>query len=167
MDYSVSCEQRKKELWQVFLYFHKKWLIFAGVSLIFAVYFMLIGFLEDKEAFTFGIPLTVFLVIVALTSPLVYRNMCKLPYAEFKKTSQDGVVIFSMKIEENNLVCKNRMTGNTLVKPLGEIKGVIEYKDIFILQFPGNKNYMLVPKNEVTIPLISSIQSLPFGSRQI
>ena len=155
ISYSISCKQRKQELNQLFAYFFKKWLISAAIMAPFAIYFLVIGFLVDTEAFIYGVPLTALIGMIGIYAINFYQSVCKAQYQAFVKDSQNELVTFSMRLELEELICKNETADREIRIPLATIERVADYKGIYVLIFKEKKGHLLITKNEQTTHILT------------
>lgn len=146
--YSITTEQRKKELSQLFWFFYKRWVIFSCVTFVAALYFFIVCSPTDAEAFSCGLPLAIFTAFWWCVIPLGYYTVCKAPHTAFVRMSKDGKIDFSMRIEGDTIHFTNETAEQNFEKPLDQIQRIVAHKDIYILFFRTPKSYMLVSKNE-------------------
>lgn len=149
------CLNKKLVLKEILFMRIKSFLILGGVSIIFTLYFVLIGFLEDKEAFKFGVPL---LGITVLMICLVFSNSIKTKKdinKLFSKFNNKDLINFSFEKNENefSVVClENNERFNFYMQNVGKI---VYTKNYIVLLF-NNRQTLILGNDLGVLDLLSN-----------
>lgn len=151
INFSYNENDKKIRIKEIVLSQIKPCLIIGIGSLIFTIYFLLIGYLfDDSEALSFGYPLlfiTVFMTVVSISTYYRYKKAIEL---NFSKTAKDNVINYTIEKNENcyKILClENNKAVEFYRKDIRKIYFmknliIVKLQSKKIIDFPNKKNIL-------------------------
>lgn len=150
ISFSHNENDKKVRIKEIVLSQIKPCLIIGIGSLIFTIYFLLIGYLFDSEALSFGYPLlfiTVFMTVVSISTYYRYKKAIEL---NFSKTAKDNVINYTIEKNGNcyKILClENNKAVEFYRKDIIKIYFmknliIVKLQSKKIIDFPNKKNIL-------------------------
>lgn len=150
VNFSYNKNDKKIRIKEIVLSQIKPCLIIGMGSLLFTIYFLLIGYLFDSEALSFGYPLlfiTVFMIVVSISTYYRYKKAIEL---DFSKTAKDNIINYTIEKNGNcyKILClENNKTVEFHKKDIRKIYFmknliIVKLQSKDIIDFPNKKNIL-------------------------
>lgn len=152
LKYSINASDLKIRIKEIGLSQIRHFLIIGGISAIFTIYFLVVGFLFDKEMLINGFSLlfiSVFMVVIAV---IVYNRYKQQAIEIFKKSAVNGVVDYIV-IKQNDVIQIDCVSTKRICS--------FNLRDIYKIYFMKNVIVVkLKSKKIVDLPNIPKIREL-------
>ena len=120
----------------------KQPMMISLVSLPFALFFMIVGFLDNKEAFTFGGPLLFLTIFMAIVAIRTYFSFKKTIITTFNSQNIDGVIEFSIFRDNDVFVIDNLSIKDRFVFRNSDIANVHYKKNVIVVRLRTGSFYV-------------------------
>lgn len=150
ISFSHNENDKKVRIKEIVLSQIKPSLIIGIGSLLFTIYFLLIGYLFDSKALSFGYPLlfiTVFMIVVSISTYYRYKKAIEL---NFSKNAKDNIINYTIEKNGNcyKILClENNKAVEFHKKDISKIYFmknliIVKLQSKNIIDFPNKKNIL-------------------------
>ena len=148
MNFIWDKETYKKLAREYFWLISKPFLIVAIIFFVFSLFFLLVGYLDDKEALYFGYPLLFLGILLLIRLVVVHAKISKQNKAIFERNHKDGIVEYSFECkDENTFEFRNMNSGSVVNIRKADIVKCKVTKTFMFLELYTQENVVL-QKNE-------------------
>lgn len=154
VEYVETIENRIKIIKQFCFYSIKNRILITAIALVFSLFFIIVGLVDDVEALNYGYPLLALVIISCITIVLYYFNLKKSLISIYYGLSKNGRIEMAIELIDNEFIFTNKTKGNVNKYNASSIVKTVIYKDLIILYF-NTKQFILIPKMESTLKLFN------------
>lgn len=154
INFKMNIKDSNKYLYNLIWLFCKTYIVIAIVLFLLSVFFILVGFLDDKEALMYGIGLImidIILVLIVIRVALYCKN--NLAYM-FKFVNNNGELEYTLNKDDSQYVLEN-LTRKTIVRiNFDNIKTIVKTKRLILIKVKIG-NAIFLPNTDELISFLS------------
>ena len=149
VEYSINKDEEKNIIRSLFMFMNFFQILISAFCFPLTIFFLMVGFLSDKEALRFAYPLLIIEVIMICIMIIRYFRIKNVISFKNKKYYKNGELKFLLK-RENDLFI-NECISNRVVRSFlkEDIKKIREYKKVIIIMTTSNAVYVFPNSNQV------------------
>ena len=147
VEYRDNLLLRKKRLKQTITYSFRIFLIIGVYFFLMAAFFIIVGIVDDKEAFRAGIPCVIGSFVFLMIPFISYMRAYKMLILPLKHKPKEYYEIITVEKTDEYYIFENKTLGDIQKINNRAIIKIVEYKDILIIYLTGN-GLKSIPKSE-------------------
>lgn len=159
IEYQETKKIKIHNLKQFIKFRYKPLFIGAILAFLIAIYFFIIGFVVDKDALSYGVPILIIDVITVVSVPLgAYYRGYKILIYPIEDETDTYIENHTIEYRDENYTFSNTTKGNVSSLNKKELLSAEVYKDIIVIWIIG-KQYKLIPNTEETKAMFTNLIS--------
>lgn len=139
VNYSIERKHLKSRVEELTLFQSKFCLIAAAIALIPAIYFLVVGYMVDREALIFGYSFLFLIVAMCFICVVIFCQFKSMIFQSFNAVCLDGKIDYVIEKTEETFEIKCINNNKSFVFSIDDISGISFQKNIIIVKLNSQK----------------------------